>query len=258
MASEVRQPNAEERAGRYLTALADRHLRDLKFAEVSRALRALSAGYVEKRDAGGLERALDGRGKKAAFGLYYGAIHFAATMALVREFHLQIDRAVPGPIVDLGCGTGVCGAAWAIESGRSGPLQGVDRSPFARHEADWTYRTLGLRGHTHSSIADVLARAERPCAVVLGFALNELDETLRGAIGEHCLRAQGGGARILVIEPISKRVAPWWVEWTAPFLARGARVVETRLSLELPQKVALLGRAAGLRPDSIAVRALAS
>ena len=248
----------DERSERYLSSLAARHLQDLKFAEVTRSLRALSAGYVEKRDEGGLDRALDGRGKKAAFALYYGALHFAATRRIVRDLNLRIDDARSGGILDLGCGTGVCGAAWAIESGRRGPVCGVDRSPFARHEAAWTYRALGLDGETRSSIAEALTRFERPAAVVLGFALNELDERQRAEISAYCARARTRGARLLVIEPISKRIAPWWTEWIAPFVAAGARSTETRVHLELPQKVALLGRSAGLKPDSIAVRVMAS
>ncbi len=64
---------------------------------MTRALRALSAGYVEKREEGGVARALDGRGKRAAFALYYGATHFLAAQALVREFDLGFDRGGEGP-----------------------------------------------------------------------------------------------------------------------------------------------------------------
>ena len=78
----------------FLEKLTERHLRDLKFGEVSRALRALSADYVEKRESGGLARALDGRGKRAAFALYYGATHFLAAQALVREFALAFSAAI--------------------------------------------------------------------------------------------------------------------------------------------------------------------
>lgn len=61
----------------FLEGLEQRHLADLRFSDVTRALRALSSAYVERREtalAGGA--ALDGAGKRAAFALYYGPIHF--------------------------------------------------------------------------------------------------------------------------------------------------------------------------------------
>ena len=61
----------------FLDGFEQRHLADLRFSDVTRALRALSSAYVERREtalAGGA--ALDGAGKRAAFALYYGPIHF--------------------------------------------------------------------------------------------------------------------------------------------------------------------------------------
>ena len=223
---------------------------------MARGLKALSAGYVEKRNDGGVDRALDGRGKRAAFSLYYGALHFSVTVGLLKR--LEAGFLGSGALLDLGCGTGVCGAAWSLHSRHEGSMVGVDRSAFARHETEWTYRSLGLRGETASSILETLAAYPKPAGVILGFALNEFDETLRSAILEPLMARVARGARLLVIEPISKRVAPWWPEWTAPFVAQGARMIETRLSPALSKNVVLLGRSAGLRPDSVAVRALCS
>ncbi|HMC56134.1 MAG TPA: hypothetical protein VKH19_13220, partial [Gemmatimonadaceae bacterium] len=60
---------------RWIAALEARHLAALTFSQVSRALRALSSTYVERRQklAGGA--ALSGAGKRAAFALFYGPLH---------------------------------------------------------------------------------------------------------------------------------------------------------------------------------------
>ena len=53
----------------YYAALEARHRAELTFAEVRRALQALSSLYVERRDAIAAGKALEGRGKRAAFAL---------------------------------------------------------------------------------------------------------------------------------------------------------------------------------------------
>src|SRR4051812_48576945 len=145
--------------GAWLAALDARHLSVLTPSEVARALRALSSCYVERRTrlAGG--GALDSAGKRAAFALFYAPLHFAT----VRE----IVRAIPGAsdglreIVDVGCGTGTAGAAWAIDAGAS--VAGFDRHPWAVGEANWTYRQLDLRGRAKQSDASrvTLASGDR-------------------------------------------------------------------------------------------------
>ena len=128
----------------WMTALEDRHLADLTFSEVSRSLRALSATYVERRGTLGRGAALSGAGKRAAFALFYGPLHFL----LIRH----ITRLLPGAaaavreIVDLGCGTGASGAAWARSCPAAPEVTGVDRHPWAVDEARLTYRAFGLRG----------------------------------------------------------------------------------------------------------------
>lgn len=248
-------PDQAARSARYLDALLERHLKDLKFGEVTRALRALSAGYVEKREEGGLARALDGRGKRAAFALYYGATHFLAAQALVRDLDLGFS-AGKTTILDLGCGTGVCGAAWALHSDGSTMVVGADRSSFALHEARWTYQTLRVKGETSRSITETLESIRRPEGVVLGWTLNELDDEKREFIAAKLLPWVARGTRLLVIEPISKRVAPWWDGWVARFPESQSSVAERRLRLPLPPKVALLARSAGLGTDETALRIL--
>ena len=56
--------------------LEERHFADLTFAEVARALRALSSTYVERRERLATQSAFDSAGKRAAYALYYSPLHF--------------------------------------------------------------------------------------------------------------------------------------------------------------------------------------
>ncbi|MBX7185701.1 MAG: class I SAM-dependent methyltransferase [Vicinamibacteria bacterium] len=250
------QNPAADRAGRYLEALLERHLKDLKFSEVTRGLRALSAGYVEKREEGGLSRALDGRGKRAAFALYYGSTHFLATQVLVRDLGLGFESGGRATILDLGCGTGVCGAAWAMESHAPTHVVGADRSSFALHEARWTYQALRLKAETSRSITETLGAIRRPEGIVIGWTLNELDDSRRALIAERLAHWVAKGSRLLVIEPVSKRVTAWWDEWVKRLPSTHCSVLENRLRLDLPPKIALLARSAGLGAEGTVVRVL--
>src|SRR3954447_20830852 len=92
----------------WLSSLEDRHLGDLTFPEVSRSLRALSATYVERRQKLAEGAALAGRGKRAAFALFYGPLHHLLVSHIVQQLPGALDE-VPA-LVDLGCGTGAAGA----------------------------------------------------------------------------------------------------------------------------------------------------
>src|SRR6185503_11525144 len=110
----------------WLRALEERHLADLTFPEVARALRALSSTYVERRSRLTTGAALSGAGKRAAFALFYGPLHYL----LVREIALAIGfkPARLTTLLDLGCGTGAAGAAWAQALPKLPASVGVDVS----------------------------------------------------------------------------------------------------------------------------------
>ena len=81
-------PKAEEVRDRvevWLEALERRHLAELTFSEAARALRALSSCYVERRPRLASGGALDTRGKRAAFALFYGPVHFVAIDTTQRD-----------------------------------------------------------------------------------------------------------------------------------------------------------------------------
>src|SRR5258705_12217797 len=96
----------------WMSFLEKRHLADLTFPEVWRSLRALPSLYVERRRKLPEGAELSGAGKRAAFGLFYGPLHFLLVQHIVASVP-ELTRA-GGQIVDLGCGTGAAGAAWAI------------------------------------------------------------------------------------------------------------------------------------------------
>ena len=118
----------------WLVALEARHLADLRVPEVTRALRALSSAYVERRRQTATPRggrhvhgALDSAGKRAAFALFYAPLHFIAVSEVIRA--RAAHTAAPKTIIDLGCGTGAAGAAWALTSQPSPSVIGIDRHP---------------------------------------------------------------------------------------------------------------------------------
>jgi hypothetical protein len=238
----------------WLTALETRHLADLTFPEVSRALRALSSCYVERRSRLGRGAALDGAGKRAAFALFYGPLHFLLVRHVVAG--LGASLGYERTIVDLGCGTGVGGAAWAVESGGAPAVVGVDRNPWAVREAEWTWRALGLRGR--AGVGDVSkARLPRgPLAILAAFAANEWPPSARDEMRGRLLDLVAGGHALLVIEPIAGGVAPWWREWASAFTSAGGQTDEWRVRAPLPDIVSRLDRAVGLDHREITGRSI--
>ncbi|MEO7275376.1 MAG: class I SAM-dependent methyltransferase [Vicinamibacterales bacterium] len=242
------------RVAAWLDALERRHLASFTPSEVARALRALSSTYVERRDR--LERvgALDTAGKRAAFALFYAPQHFFIAQAIV--------AALPSPVrprrevVDVGCGTGSAGAAWALHAG-SATIHGLDRHPWAVAEATWTYRELGLAGRASQRDAGrAPLRATAQTAVMVAYAANEIGEAGRAALLEQLVAAHGRGAAVLVIEPIARRAMPWWPQWQSRVAAAGGRADEWRFPSTLPPRQQSLARAAGLDPRELTARSL--
>jgi hypothetical protein len=239
---------------RWLEALEARHLADFRLAEVARALRALSSAYVERRhrlQAGG---ALETAGKRAAFALFYGPVHFLTISQVIAA--IGDPRPQPTNIVDLGCGTGVGGAAWALHGGATPRVFGIDRHPWAVDESRWTYRTLGVNGQARTGDLRRIPRLSPGGAVIATYTLNELDDTRRAAVETQLLAAARGGTRVLIVEPIARSIAPWWDETAAAVRALGGREDEWRFRVELPSLLRTLDKAAGLRHDELTARTL--
>ncbi len=242
----------DELVSGWVAELEARHLSDLQFREVSRGLRALSGTYVERREKLKQGAALSGAGKRAAFALFYGPLHFL----LVREIVRALQMASPGPsgIVDLGCGTGAAGAAWASEQERPALIHGIDISAWALGEAEHTWRAFHVAGRARRGDIAAAAWPKGREGVVAAFAVNELPDTARATLLERLLNR--GGAPVLVVEPVARAAAPWWREWREAFERAGGRADEWRLRLTLPPLVAKLDRAAGLDHRELTARSL--
>ena len=244
---------------RWIADLERRHLAELTFPEVSRALRALSATYVERRQKIAEGAALAGAGKRAAFAMFYGPLHFLLVAHIAGE--LPGAAGEHSTLVDLGCGTGAAGAAWALacaraRGGRAPRIVGVDRHPWAVSEAAQTYRTLGLSAAVHRGDAATAALPSTRCAILAAFTVNELDERARAALLGRLLDRGSRGDRILIVEPIAGSIARWWDRWRAAFESAGGRSDQWRFRPELPAIVAKLDRAAGLDHREITGRSL--
>jgi SAM-dependent methyltransferase len=237
----------------WMRFLETRHLADLTFREVARSLRALSSTYVERRGKLSKGAALVGAGKRAAFGLFYGPLHFLLIRHIVSA-DPELTRISDG-IVDLGCGTGAAGAAWASACDAGTVVQGVDRHPWAVEEARETYRIFGLQGRAR---VDDIAKVALPLrsAVVVAFAVNELSSATRDRLLPHLLSHAERGGRVLVVEPLAGFVAPWWATWQRGFQSSGGRANEWRTQISLPAIVEKLDHAAGLNHRELTGRSL--
>ena len=236
----------------WLADLEERHLAELSFAEVRKGLQAISSLYVERRERIGSGAVFDGAGKRAAFALFYGPLHHLVVGGIVAA----AGAAEPGlsRVVDLGCGTGAAGAAWALAAGAE--VVGVERSGWAAGEARRTYAALSLRGR--ASAGDLLRERlpGRGAGILLGWVVNELEAASRSALLPRLLEAARRGARVLVVEPIAARPVPWWAEWTEAFAEAGGRSDLWRFPAALPPLVARLDRAAGLDHRTLTARSL--
>jgi hypothetical protein len=239
------------RTDAWIEALAARHLANLTRAELTRALRALSSCYVERRDRLGDGAALEGAGKRAAFALFYGPLHFITIGEILRR--LEWERRGVAVIRDLGCGTGVGGAAWALAAGADVRVEGVDRSAWAAAEANWTYRQLGVPGRARGG--DVVHDFPRGGgSTLLAYAVNELPDSKRAALLDRIAAASGP---LLIVEPIAKKDRGWWPAWASRLAAAGVREQEWRFTATLPPLIREIARGAGLDPRELTARTLA-
>lgn len=242
----------------WLAVLERRHLADRTLPEVRRALQALSGWYVERRGARGelsRDAPFAGAGKRAAYALFYGPLHLLTVGRIVDA--LGATEPPPRAIFDLGCGTGAAAAAWALAIPGAPPrIAGVDENAWAVEEARLTWRTLGLdaRARRGSLVAERLPGAG--AAIVLAYAVNELRPDERDRLLDRLLDAGARGARILVVEPLARRVTPWWDGWVEAFRGTGGRADTWRFPIDLPEPVRTLDRAAGLDHRELTARSL--
>jgi len=234
--------------------LETRHLQDLTFAELRRALTALSTVYVERRTTITRGAALDSAGKRAAFAMFYGPLHFLAVSHVIRE--LRPRKPYPKRIIDIGCGTGAAGAAWAVAVGCKPSLRGYDLHPWAVKEAGWTWKQFGLEHAVARRDVSKVPMPGKKDGLLAAWVVNELREEIRDGLLPRLIGAAELGAEILIVEPIAKRPAPWWDTWAERFLQAGGRADHWDFQPEMPESLRLLDRAAKLDHRRFKLRTL--
>jgi hypothetical protein len=257
----------------WLQALQTRHRSLLRSSEFLKALRALSARYVERRATLPDRSPLDSAGKRAAFAAFYAPLHFLTTRAIVRALR-EDARSIRPPldtIVDLGCGTGVAGASWALDdqAARSAErpaarVLAIDMHPWAISEAAWNLACLGVHGSV--SRGDLVMKVERLAAkrhadlhstgLIAAWSVNELAAPDRRRLLPALVTAARAGATIVVLEPLARSAAPWWDEWADQVIQAGGRADEWRLPAALPALLAEIDEAAGFRRAALTARSL--
>jgi hypothetical protein len=197
---------------------------------------------------------MSGAGKRAAFALFYGPIHFLLIHHIIRSL-----PNIVGPqemLIDLGCGTGAAGAAWAVASETPPRIVGIDRHPWAVNEAAQTYREFGLNGRARRDDLATAKLPKSPASIVAAFAINELSDSSRDMMLSRFIDRATRNDRVLIVEPLAGFVAPWWGRWRERFESAGGRADEWRVPVELPEIVAKLDRAAGLDHRELTGRSL--
>ena len=252
----------------WFDALYARHTEQLQFAEIRRALQALSTLYVHQREKVAAHQALEGRGKRAAFALFYAPIHYLTVRHVAQSLGLAGRSA--RRIIDVGCGTGAGGAAVATH--REDHLVGLDLNAWALDEARWSWQHFQLAHQTvrgdASRLAKLLglptgraratapARSGPPATIVLAYVVNELPADAQDALLQTLLTAACEGHEILLLEPIAKRISPWWECWCTALSAVGGRADAWKMNLAMPEKLRLLDKASGMRHASVKARSL--
>ncbi len=242
----------------WLDATCERVVPPLTFSEVRKGVQALTFLYVERRaevDLGA--RALDGRGKRAAFASYYAPLHLlSAAHALDAEARALL--ADVRHVFDLGCGTGASGTALARVLEEKPAVTGIDRSGWALGEARRTYAAFGVRARTRRGALPraLPERAGEGDLLLAAWCLNELEAEARRETLAGLRSARERGARVLVIEPLAGPATPWWREETGHFVDAGARTYTWKQRLARPAWIARLDKASGLDHQQLGARVL--
>ncbi len=243
----------------WVTALISRHTVALSRPEFLKAVRALSARYVESRAQLASRSPIDSAGKRAAFGGFYAPLHFLVVRSIIREVARDIR---PRRLIDLGCGSGVAAAAWASDLTTSPTISAIDLNNWALDEARWNCRQLGLRCRTRrTSLVDALASevaSQSPglagAGIVCAWSANELTTADRARTWDLLLQAHRLGAHVLVVEPLALSAVPWWASWASGLVDLGGRSDEWRFDRELPAALSQLDEAAGFRREHLTAR----
>jgi ribosomal protein L11 methylase PrmA len=169
---------------------------------------------------------------------------------------LGADETSASTILDLGCGTGASGAAWAVSAADSPSIIGIDRHPWAVEEARWTYQMFGLRAQVRRGDLTHLPTPRQGTAVLSAYVMNELPDVVRRTVEDALVRHAERGQQMLIVEPIARSVTPWWDETARRVATVGGRADEWRFAVELPPLLQKFDKAAGLNHRQVTLRSL--
>ena len=231
----------------WTAALQQRWAATLRFQELRRGAQALSDVYVHTRDRGPLaRRAVDGRGKRAAFACYYGVIHALLVASLCGP---DGPLLLPGPVRfrDLGCGSGALGAGLAAAGVSLKSVEGVDLVKSNLELARWSYQWWGLRARVRvGRLPGAVGKGSPGELLGLGWCVNELEASDRQKLWSLLARSVEAGSGLLLLAPLSRRAVPWWFEAERALGPLGVESAELRAVIDRPTLVADLDRATGL------------
>ena len=86
--------------------------------------------------------------------------------------------------------------------------------------------------------------------------MNEAGADDRERLRHELLKVHRAGDPVLVVEPIARRLTSWWGDWSRDWTAAGGREDEWRFPAVLPERLALMDRAAGLDHRELTGRSL--
>jgi hypothetical protein len=87
--------------------------------------------------------------------------------------------------------------------------------------------------------------------------LNELPQAARERLQRQLVEAAGRGVRVLIIEPVARKLTPWWPSAELQIRSIDAgRADEWRFPIALPPSLQRLDKAAGLNHDELTARSL--
>jgi hypothetical protein len=86
--------------------------------------------------------------------------------------------------------------------------------------------------------------------------VNELPGPDRAVALDRLVDAARNGHQVVIVEPIAKKLTPWWGEWERAFQPAGGRTQEWRSRVELPRLLRDLDKSAGLDHRELTARTL--
>ena len=241
---------------RWLQAEEAAHCPPLDRTELRKGIQALSDLYVARRSGGRLsQRAAEGPAKRAAFATFFAPLHFFTCWAVLQRVATPGGLA-GGKVVDLGCGTGAVGAAVARFGGADSVL-GIDRTGWSLGAAARTWQHLDVVGRgRRASLPAGMGWPKGGATLTFGWSLNELPENDRVDTLKRVEAGLRKGCGLLVLEPLSRRITPWWEEVAGRLGRLGVAAHQVKVSVELPPLLRDLDRAAGLDHRLLGARAL--